>query len=72
MQTYNLTPISRPVASAGNKQPRTWASARHCWPGSDHPQSSWDAAESTIALTLINGWITLSHEGGPSRRSYGP
>ena len=62
----------RDGASAAKRRPLTSVSAPRCLDKSGQHPSSLDAAASMTSLTSIGGWMSISPEGGPERRTYGP
>ncbi len=62
----------RDAASAANRRPPTSASAPRCSGKSGQTPSNLGAAASMTSLTSTGGWMSISPEGGPERRTYGP
>ena len=61
-----------PGAWAKNRRQRTWGSASRC---SNRWRSLWSSSGDVrymTELTWMPGWKTISAEGGPERRLYGP
>ncbi len=62
----------RDGASAAKRRPPTSASAPRCSGKSGQSPSSLGADGSMTSLTSTGGWTSISPEGGPERRTYGP
>lgn len=62
----------RDAASAAKRRRPTSVSEPRCSGKSAQRPFSLGAAASMTSLTSIGGWMSISPEGGPERRTYGP
>lgn len=61
-----------PGASAHGKPRATWGSVSPCFVAWESLESAWAVAWSMTGLTWTPGLTSISPEGGPWRKLYGP